>query len=418
MKKLILFFSILQKLTFGQIAPVDTVVLRIDPETAIGGTSKNIYNEITYIPLENSKACVVGEISKLEVVDNYYIVFDRGLDQIIIFNQDGSYHAKCVDIPELKKNSNMSNNPNFNKFGAFAVNRISKEIFVKTNLDRGNLYVFDYNGNFKRKSTLKTTNDNLTRFFGFAFLDSDRCVYNVPAYSPQKPSSAVMNHMLYYSNNFLSDHLNELAYNPATMASGMDVQLTFDGPFYYFGAVDKRFFTRSYDYNLYLLDKEGINQIFKMLLPLHYSIPNDFLTNEEKYRSKRIEYLTINSQKVYLITDVYRFGDYLTFKLNSNKYGEKNTFLYNLKTGNLLNLLRVTADDSTFFLPTINYSRSIAAGDGNYLYSTFSSLELFRAHEATKSKQPKYPAQLKDYFSNQTSKSNPVIVKIKLQQSL
>jgi len=417
MKRLILIFFLFQKVAFGQVEKVDTVVLRIDPETAIGGISSKIYNEVTYIPLQNSKECVVGEISKLEVVDRFFIVFDRGLDQIIIFNDDGSYHAKCEDIPGYPRNSSMADNFN-NKFGDFAVNREKKEIFVKTNLDRANLYIFDYGGNFKRKVSMEPNNNNLKRFFGFTFLDSTSCVYNVPAYSPQKGSTTVENYMLYFSNNLKFDYKKELPYDFTTIAKGPDVQLTLDGPFYYFGVNNRRFYTRSYDYNLYLLEKDGIKKVFKILLPLQYSIPNDFLTNEEKYKSKRTEYLTTNSQNVYLITGVYSFGDYLSFKLNSNKYGERNTFIYNLKTGTLLNLLRVKTDDATFFLPTVSFDKSILASDGNYFYSTLSSLELFKAHEATKIKLPRYSAQLKHYFSKQSAKSNPVIVKIKLQPSL
>lgn len=418
MKKVILFFFLLlQNLAFGQVATLDTVVLRIDPEIAVGGISGKIYNEVTYIPLQNSKECVIGEISKLEVVDKFYIVYDRGLDQIVIFNQDGSYHAKCVNIPGLHKNSGMANNFNFNIFGDLAINRLKQEIFVKTNLDRENLYVFNYEGSFKRKVPLEASSP-IKRFSGFAFLDSTRCVYNLNSSSLQQRTSEAINYMIYYSNNFLVDLKKELAYDPKTIAKGGDVQVTFDGPFYQSGSSNKCFFTRSYDYNLYLIDEKGISQVFKMLLPIDYSVPNDFLTNEEKYKAKRAEYLDVNRQKVYSISDVYNFEDYLFFKLNNNSYGEKNIFLYNLKTGSLLNLPKVSPDESTFFLPTITSNSSIKANDGNYIYSTFSSLELFNAHQAIKDKHPTYSAQLKRYFSTQTAKSNPIIVRLKLQPNL
>jgi len=312
MKKiLLLFFLLLQQLAFGQVATVDTIVLRIDPEVAMGGVSSKIYNEVTYIPLQNSKECVIGEVSKLEVVDKFYIVFDRGLDQIVIFNQDGSYHAKCANIPGLHKTANMINNFNYNVFGDFAVNKLKQEIIVRTRLDLGNLYIFNYQGALKRKVPLET-NDNNKRFLGFACLDSSRYVYCVQPFSLQKNTSDGNNYIVYFTDNFSSDLKKELSFIPNTIAGG-DLLATLNGPFYQSGASDKCFFTHSYDYNLYLMNRDGISRVFKVLLPLDYSVPNDFLTNGEKYKSKRVEYLMNNKQKVYIISDVYNFGDYLFF---------------------------------------------------------------------------------------------------------
>lgn len=418
MKRLILFFFLmLQKFAFAQVAVPDTVVLRIDPEAAMGGLSAQFYSELTYVPLENSKKCVIGEVSKLEVVDKYYIVFDRGLDQIVLFNQDGSFHSKCANAPGLRKTSSMMNNFNFNVFGDFAVDRLNSEIIVKTNLDRDNLYVFDYEGVFKRKVSLDF-GEAVKRFWGFACLGDGRCVYNVNASSLQQNAGAVENHVLHYTNNLSYDSKKELPYTPNLIAKGADVQTTFDGPFYQSGTVDRCFFTRSYDYNLYLIDGAGIKQVFKMLLPLEYCVPNDFLTNEEQYKTKRFEYLNNNRKQVFSVSNIYSTGDYLFFKLNNNVQGRKTTFLYNLRSGSLVNLERVSPDDSTFFLPVISNNSSIKACDGNYIYSSFSSLELFNAKQAIKGKGPRYSATLNKYFSTQTPKSNPVIVKMKLQPNL
>ena len=416
MKRLILIsFLLFQKLAFGQITAPDTVVLRIDPEIAKGSTAGKTYTEVNYIPLQNSEQCVVGEISKLEVVDNYFIVFDRGLDQILIFNKDGSFHAKCAPIPGLHKNASMMNNFNFNVFGDLAINRAKQEIVVKTRLDRENLYIFNYEGDLQGKVSLGTKS-NVKRFWGFAYLDSSRCIYTGRPFSLEQDSVSKA-YLLCISDHFSSVLKEEISFSPRDISKRGVVLTTLDGPFYQSGTAGECFFSHSYDYNLYLINGNGIGKVYKVLLPADYSLPCDFLTNEKKYKSGA-EYLLNNSQKVYAITDVYHMGDYLFFKLNNSQYDDKNTFFYNLQTGSLFNMLNVSLDDFSSFLPVINNNGSIQACDGKYIYSSFSSLELFDANAVSRDKHPQYPPQLKKYFSVQTRKSNPVIVQAKLHPNL
>lgn len=418
MRKLLpIFFLLLTNLAFGQITIPDTSVLRIDPDAAMGGASGSIYNEVTYIPLQNSKDCVVGEISKLEVTDKYFIVFDRGLDQVMIFNKDGSLHAKCAAIPGLHKTANMINNFNFNIFGSIAVNREKHEIVVRTRLDFKNLYTFNYDGVFKKKIPLKTLFLKIP-FWDFAYLDGNCFVYSgYPTSIKQNPDSE-KNYILHISNSSSSESPKAISYDPKNIPKGRGIQITLDGPFYYSGISGRCFFTRSGDYNLYLIDSKGIVKIYKVLLPIDYSVPADFLTNEKKYQSPGTDYLINNTQKVFSISDVYTLGDYLLLKLNNNRYDDQNIFLYNLKTGYLLNLLKVAPDDFSSFLPVISNNYSIQACDGKYIYSSFSSIELFQAKDAARDKNARYPLQLKKYFSSQTRKSNPVIVRAKLRGNL
>jgi len=399
--------------SIGQVATIDTTVLRIDPEIAMGSTTRRVYKEVNYIPLQNSEQCIVGEISKLVVVDNYFIVFDRGLDQILIFNKDGSFHAKCTAIPGLHKNATMVNNFNFNVFGDFAVNLMNREIVVKTRLDHENLFVFNYQGEFKKKIPLMV-NNNIKRFWGFAYLDSNRCVYTgrPVALQNNKGSKA---YLLCISDNFSSNLKEEIPFNPQDIVKERYVKTTLDGPFYQSGTSGECFFTRSYDYNLYLINVKGISRVYKMLLPLYYTLPSDFLTDKNKYNN--VDYLNNNRQLVYSISDIYRLNDCLFFKLNNGQYDNEKIFLYQLNTGDLLNLQKVSADEFSCFLPVINGNNSIQACDGKYIYSSFSSLELFDANEANKDKHPQYPPLLKKYFLTQTRKSNPVIVQVKLQEN-
>jgi hypothetical protein len=391
--------------------PQDTTVLRIDPDDALGGTSGEMFKDIAYIPLENTPASVVGEISKLEVVKKYFIILDRSMDQVLIFNTDGSFHARCEKIPGLVKNAGMVNNFNFNVFGDFAIQRDKQQIVVRSNLDRENLFVFNYDGGFAEKIPLPKKN-NGTRFWGYAFLNNKTSIYAVSHASFQQDSTGTSANELYLSNNFSTNFKREIKYDQNNIAKGSDIEVNLSGPFYYSGIKSSCFFTRPYDYNIYMIDPDGISKVYKVLLPLSYSVPTDFLVNEEKYRSKRREYLNKNNQLVYVFSNVYSLDNNLIFTINNHKYSDHKIFSYNLKTGSVFSLLNVSSDSSSFFLPLINKNSSVQACDGQFIYSSFSSLELFDVIEATKDRYPNYPPSLKTYFAAQNRKSNSVIVKL------
>lgn len=389
----------------------DTTLLRVDPDDALGGTATDLLKDVVYIPLENTPASVVGEIAKLEVVEKYFIILDRSLDQVLIFNRDGSFHTKCEKIPGLVKNTAMNDNFNYNMFGDFAIQREKQQIVVRTNLDKENLFVFNYDGDFSDKIPLSKKN-NGTRFWGYAFLNGDTSVYYVSPTIFKPESDGTCAYELYLSDNFSSNFKQEISYEQNNIAKGIDATVNLAGPFYYSGIKNSCFFVRSYDYNIYNINANGIKSIYKVLLPLSYSVPIDFLVNEEKYRSKRREYLQKNNQLVYVISNVYSLDNMLIFTINNNKYSNNKIFLYNTQNATVFSLLNISPDSSSFFLPIVNKNNSIQACDGHHLYSSFSSLEMFAAKEEAQGKQPEYPPSLKQYFVSQNRKSNPVIVKL------
>jgi len=390
----------------------DTTVLRLDPEDSMGGTCNETFDEITYIPIENSQRCIVGKISKLEVLDNYFIVFDRSMDQVLVLNKDGSLHAKCENIPGLHKNGNMINNFNFNIFGDFTVQSDKQQILIRTNLDKENLFIFNFDGLFKGKIPL-TKKNNGTRFWGFSYLDSNTFVYSVSHSTFEQDSAQSVAKELYLTNDFSSNIKSEIPYDHNNIAKAGDVEVNMDGPFYHSSINNSCFFTRSYDYNIYKIDKKGISDVYKVMLPMAYSVPTDFLYNEKKYRSKRRDYLNVNRQIVYALSNIYSIGPKLFITINNHQNTNHKIFSYNLKTSATLSLLNISPDSLSSFLPFINKSNSIQGCDGQYIYSSFSSLELFESREATQDKKPNYPAVLKKYFATQNRKSNPVIVQMK-----
>lgn len=77
-------------------------------------------------------------------------------------------------------------------------------------------------------------------------------------------------------------------------------------------------------------------------------------------------------------------------------------------------------DMKSYYLPIIDASHYFQIYGlqyyGNHMFSSLSSLQMFAAREATKSKKPQYAPVLQEYFKTQNRKSNPVIVKMKLKE--
>ncbi|WP_161596679.1 6-bladed beta-propeller [Chitinophaga vietnamensis] len=416
MKRLLLFTVIVlfRNFLFAQQQQMsDTSILRIDPSSAMGGNCSKIFDSIIYVPLENSKQCLIDEISRLEVVDKYFIVLDGGLDQIVIFNRDGSFHAKCANIKGFRKNPNTRRNI----FRDFSINQYKDQIVVRNGLDPENLYLFNYNGDAVGSISLKDIG-NFKGLNGLAYLDSNTCVYAISSIFANPDTSKYKPYELFIANKNSSSIIGVIPYDPNGIANAkwMDIQIVLSGPLYQSGRKGVCFFTRAYDYNIYEINSRGVSNVFKIVLPIDFSLPVDFLVKEEKYRGKRLEYLANNREKVFVISNVYMLEDNLLFTLNSRLYPNTNKiFLYNLKRHSLFNLLRISPDSSSFFLPMISDQYSIQACDGKNIYSSVSSLQMFNYFEATRDKHLNFPIDLQKYLVTQNRESNPVIIQLKLK---
>src|SRR5690606_21767460 len=70
-------------------------IVRIDPQSAKGGKVLDIFDSVSYIPLETTKESQFGEINQLIVTEENYIILDnRTTNCILIFTKDGKFKAK------------------------------------------------------------------------------------------------------------------------------------------------------------------------------------------------------------------------------------------------------------------------------------------------------------------------------------
>lgn len=92
-------------------------------------------------------------------------------------------------------------------------------------------------------------------------------------------------------------------------------------------------------------------------------------------------------------------------------------FMFDAGKNELMSFERIVPDTLSYYLPIMDGFSSTSGMNlhNGYLYSSMSSLNMFKAYEGVKSKNPPYPPVLLDYFSTQTRESNPVIVKMSLK---
>ena len=71
-----------------------TKILRVDPKYAIGVTASQLFDEVTFLPLETSQKSMFGAISQMEVARDCYIIYDQDTGYILLFGLNGSFKNK------------------------------------------------------------------------------------------------------------------------------------------------------------------------------------------------------------------------------------------------------------------------------------------------------------------------------------
>jgi 6-bladed beta-propeller len=381
-----------------------TTILRIDPGTAVGGTAGQIFDEVIYTPLETKKESLFGEVTQLAVVDKYFIVRDATTNSIYIFYRNGKFHSKI-------KGGDYSINMD-NYLYPFSINPSTKEISFR----RGQNQVMHYNFDGKKMREEKAVFSTVQ----FCFLSPDWVAYDQYDVSKYEADSIDYELKLVKKNKIFE---HAFPYNKRSGPLHNNDRLYVNhSPFYETGNDTSVFYGRVYDYNTYIITPGFIRNAYRFIIPLTNSLPDDFVTNTTAY-GNRAKYIRNHPHLVYNITYTYKIGDNLFFKLNSGDgYKENNdSFIMNLQSGNLISVPHITSDSISAYLPLTDNgdfnvefaNTNFLTCDGEYVYTSHSSLLMFRAKEVAADKNVKYNPVLERYFSKETKKSNPVIVQLK-----
>ncbi|RZK46795.1 MAG: hypothetical protein EOO94_02015 [Pedobacter sp.] len=96
--------------------------------------------------------------------------------------------------------------------------------------------------------------------------------------------------------------------------------------------------------------------------------------------------------------------------------------MYNLNSGTVIDFDKILTDQTTYFLPVNKgkyyHTFPLAACDGESIYTSFPSVNMFDAHNENSDKAVKYTTALQTYFTKGSKTDNPVILQIKLKDNL
>lgn len=401
MKKL--SFIILICLSLNSMGQGSITKLRIDPTYARGGTAADVFEELEFIPLETTDKSLFGQISQLEVTDDYIIVSDIETRDILLFKKNGKFHCKL----------------SYDRFGknkldpAFSVDRENKEIIARLYSDYQRLLYFNYNGEYLRDGRIPAETNS------FRVLDGQTILCNTSLFGVTVPAVHDTGYFIKYATPKGVVSKGLLPFNAKYIPKGPELSLygLHEDALSYNGINGSCLFTNMYDYTVKQLNKDGVQKAYQIILPANRSLPDSFLT-EQIYAGKRFNFLQQNEERVYKLSNVYTVGDYLLFKTLSNKFKMKDKeLIYNVKTKNLLSWERITADSVSCNLPIFQGGMSsVRASDGNSFYVSLPSFILF-AYKNAKDNDIYQPA-LKAFYATGNSKGNPVIIRLKPRKNL
>ncbi|WP_199137539.1 6-bladed beta-propeller [Pedobacter sp. ASV12] len=388
----------------AQTAKVDSShvqTLRIDPNAAMGAPVSEIFDEVSFTPLETTKESLFGAIAQLEILNDHYVIFDYDTRAVLIFTKSGKYKTK-IDASKLPFDADSKEQG----IWGFNLQEENGVGYIQINSNKFFFY-YDINGKLVKKVKPEDMPDNRKYF-------NDKVNYVRVNYIAKKDDSISYDVGIYNKNKGI------LTYFPFKTNRYNDDDFIGAGENFWLSEQRDRFwFTRFYDYSIFEGNANGLSLAYRLIFPMNMSLPNDFVTNPI-YKKKRTKYFQDNSGKVYSLGNVMFIGDNLLFRLGVWNGAKKNMLAYNVKSGALLSMNDIEPDEKSFYLPIndsgVGYdflNRGFLLYKDSYLYTSYSSLAMFAFKEQSASKNPKYNAVLTDYFKTQNRKSNPVIIQLK-----
>lgn len=392
------------------IIPIDTSnvkTLRVDPDNAFGASASEAFESATYIPLETTKESTFGKIDKLEVTDEYFIILDENTNSILFFTRQGKFHHKIHG----GNNKSMGNNDGIE---AFKINRKAKEVvFLQMRNMQWKHMVFDFNG-IKKLEVTVDSDDNILN--NGIFLTADIAA-TAMMYDDDKKARVKKRFLLHYVKDLKTVSSKAFPY---------DVQgLKITGDYFDAGSglsetgMDTAaLFTRSNDYSIFKVSNSKVQQLYTLIFPLINAVPKNFLT-DTTYNGKRKKMYEENPNLIYSLSNCQLAGSNLLFHVG--KLYPLN-LVYGLKSGTVIDFDKILTDESTYFLPVNKgkyyHNFPLAACDGESIYTSFSSIQMFEAHEENSGKAVNYNPALEAYFTKGSKTDNPVILQIKLKDNL
>jgi len=390
------------------------ITIRIDPRRVSGGKVADYFSEIEYIPLETTKNSLFGVPQWLIITDSSIVIGDRDTWQLLFFDAKGRFIVKYPLPKEAKDQSQKM---------IIEKNTRTNDIVVTSYPNRtgfGQITTYSVNGRLLKKERYKFQNGEVYTRINFS---SGGYALNLVKFIPPNGSLSREQIPLIKEYDAKSRFVKDLfslapADNPFafTFAGGLSVSQTEDN--------NGGYFVVPFDYRLYKITGDSISQVGRFIFPDRNVLPPVDFSDYKKYESLAIAKNT-DIKLIQTVKNVSCLNNKILFNVqkrvsllpSGGVIFDPLNFMFDTEKKELMSFERVVPDSLSYYLPIMDGFSSTNGMNlhKGHLYSSMSSLEMFRAYEGNKSKNPLYPPVLLNYFSTQTRESNPVIVKMSLK---
>ncbi len=399
-------FLFIAKLAVGQSAQT----LYFDPNSTIGAPASRVFESISYIPLETTRQSLFGQISRLAVTPQYFIIFDFDTQGLYFFDRSGKFIKKFKDDKYTIASMQLMEKEN-----ALYLLQVNRN-FRPTEQERDELVRNPFSKNSMKygRSVLyglaDIQSEQITEIKGFAismtnphYLAPNQWAYSLVLADKDAKDSVDFELKISNGSKTLRSYFPYAKRNSSYLSDPGNIE------FYNTGQPGSLLFSRPYNYSVYQLTADSVTILYNFVLPFENTVPKTFFTKEFSSRNELRDYKQTNPAYVWRINGLVPINNFLFFSLDYQKRDRR--FIFDRNSNRFYNINRISPDSSNAYLPVIGWG--IQYYDKTVLYSSISSDAMFRSRDTEQHRNPVYTPLLKEYFEKSKATSNPVIIILK-----
>lgn len=391
MKKHSISFSFIMLYTIISFAQEMDEPLRIPLHQSKGAEVEELFDRVEYIPLESSKNAMIQEVTDLWVTGEDVIVFDRRGMAILFFNRNGQFLHKIDKVPNC-----VPCNRAESLFSKVFINKEKKEVYAVygTTMDNVTMGIFDFEGNFlgEKKEWYKLD--------GMGFMDNSILMSNYLFDEENLENMQFAHHDSIKTISFFDPRLKD---DYSILANRIS-KTPYNGKLYW---ADR------YENTIYSINTNGNVTQQKLVFPLQYSLPADFV---EKNHAKLFDVIqSTYPHAIFGITHIMKGKNFLFLNLISYMpLNDLKSVFIKLDSGEVYDLNQVRPSALNNYVPIASYMRQsyFLDNNGDEFYSLIypqDLLQQFIEEGDMTDELEQTPSFVQDIVKNRDVYRNPIL---------
>jgi hypothetical protein len=390
--------------------------LYLNPKVA-GAANQSKFVEITrFIPL-NVSTEKIASYAGLYISKNYWIVYDYPVKKIDFLTKEGKF-VKTIDLKKYGETTLVYDSDNETlKFNTKNKNytltnndliKIRKNYSRKSNQKYFRNYIIDLEDKslqIKRTDTDPYFIINARRYFDEYYYQSDLTIDNKAGDTVGYELQILQNYQPVRSY-FPFNKTNDNRFKYSSMNWGSQIYLwDTDTPYIKYTA-------RPFNTTIYKLNRDTIQPVYEIVLPLENALPAAFFTKGFKSKADWENFQNSNGAVFFSISGIRETGKCLFFGIRYMRNYE--SFLYDKTDSKFYQTKMIKADSSQYNIQLLQ--NGLGSCYQSHYYRLVPAAELVDFYSKNKSKNIVYPPELQAYLNTATKNSNPVIVEYKIKE--